>query len=270
MNTTPEPTGGDQPGMYPQPENNLKNRISKQGSPHLFRAGRDTPVVTYSLMGITIIIFLLQQVSVYFLNGTDLPAVLGMKVNELILDGQFWRLFTPMLLHGSILHLGFNMYALYIFGPGLERAYGHGRYLGLYFLAGFAGNVFSFLFTDSPSLGSSTAIFGLLGAEGVYLYQNRRIYGEFGQRALMNLVVIAVINMIIGLSPGIDNWGHLGGLLGGALFAWYAGPVLQVKGIPPNYMLVDERPKRDVWRAGISIWLLFGLLAVITMFFNIR
>jgi len=256
--------------MYPQTENNLTERGTGPRRMFQLRARRDTPIVTYSLMGITITVFLLQQASIFLLNGTDLPAAFGMKVNELILDGQIWRLFTPIFLHGSILHLGFNMYALYIFGPGLERAYGRGRYLALYFLAGFAGNVFSFLFTDSPSLGSSTAIFGLLGAEGVYLYQNRRIYGTFGQRALINLVVIAVINLIIGLSPGIDNWGHVGGLLGGVLFAWYAGPVLRIEGIPPYHRLVDERPKRDVWRAGVSIWLLFGLLAVTTMFFNIR
>jgi rhomboid protease GluP len=270
MNKPTEPTAGDNFGLNPGPENNLNSRISEQRRRIQFRAGRDTPIATYSLMGITILVFLLQQASILLLNGTDLPAVFGMKVNDLILGGQLWRLFTPMFLHGSILHLGFNMYALYIFGPGLERAYGHGRYLALYFLAGFAGNVSSFLFTDSPSLGSSTAIFGLLGAEGVFLYQNRRIYGTFGQRALINLVVIAVINLIIGLSPGIDNWGHVGGLLGGVLFAWYAGPVLRVEGIPPYHMLVDERPKREVWRAGVSIWLLFGLLAVTTMFLNIR
>ena len=204
------------------------------------------------------------------LNGVDLPAMLGMKENELILSGQLWRLFTPMLLHGSILHLGFNMYALYIFGPGLERHYGHVRFLALFVLSGFAGNVFSFLFTDSPSLGSSTAIFGLLGAEAVFLYQNRKIYGSVGQRALINLVVIAVINLVIGLSPGIDNWGHIGGLLGGALFAWYAGPLLQVEGVYPYQSLVDQRQKKDVWKAGVSVWLLFGLLAATTIFLNIR
>jgi rhomboid protease GluP len=110
--------------------------------------------------------------------GFDVPAALGMKVNELIIHGQIWRLITPVLLHGSILHLGFNMYALYILGPGLERFYGHWRFLTLYLLAGFAGNVMSFIFSPNPSLGASTAIFGLLGAQGVFLYHNRGIYGR--------------------------------------------------------------------------------------------
>ena len=139
MNRIPEPTEGDRPSMYPQTENNLTEQGTGPRRTIQLRARRDTPIVTYSLMGITIIVFLLQQASIFLLNGTDLPAVFGMKVNELILDGQIWRLFTPMFLHGSILHLGFNMYALYIFGPGLERAYGHGRYSALYLLAGFAG-----------------------------------------------------------------------------------------------------------------------------------
>ncbi len=270
MNDYQPPNRGTPPNAYQGPDGNI-NRGVPPAQPRLrSRPAGDKPYVVYTLMGITIFIFLLQQASSLLLNGNDLPAAMGMKVNDLILSGQLWRLFTPMFLHGSILHLGFNMYALYIFGPGLERLYGHGRFLALFVLAGFAGNVFSFLFTDSPSLGSSTAIFGLLGAEAVFLYQNRRIYGVVGQRALINLVVIAVINLVIGLSPGIDNWGHVGGLLGGALFAWYAGPVLRVEGVPPYHKLVDERQKRDVWRAGVSIWLLFGLLAATTIFFNIR
>lgn len=255
---------------YQEPQGDFYKEPPAGRSNRRIRLTRDTPVVVYILMGLTVTVFLLQQGSQLLLNGVDLPAALGMKENELILSGQLWRLFTPMLLHGSILHLGFNMYALYIFGPGLEHHYGHARFLALFVLSGFAGNVFSFLFTDSPSLGSSTAIFGLLGAEAVFLYQNRKIYGSVGQRALINLVVIAVINLVIGLSPGIDNWGHIGGLLGGALFAWYAGPLLQVEGVYPYHSLVDQRQKKDVWKAGVSVWLLFGLLAATTIFLNIR
>ncbi len=224
------------------------------------------PVVVYVLMGITIFVFLLQTASFYLFNGTDWPELLGMKVNSLILQGQLWRLFTPMLLHGGLLHIGFNMYALYIFGPGLERHYGHWRFLILYILSGFAGNVMSFLFSSSPSLGSSTSIFGLLGAEGVFLYQNRKIFGGNAQRALSNIIVIAVINLLIGLSPGIDNWGHVGGLLGGTLFAWSAGPLLHIEGLYPDLKVSDEREDGDTLRAGLGVGLLFALLAAATIF----
>jgi len=236
----------------------------------------ERPIVTYSLMGITIAAFLLQLASPYLvtnpdpvtkmimeLSGQDPFTAWGMKINEMILRGQFWRLFTPMFLHGSILHIAFNMYALFALGPGLERHYGHGRFLALYLLSGFAGNVFSFLLTDAPSLGSSTAIFGLLGAEGVFIYRNRQLFGETSRRALTNVVTIAVINLIIGLSPGIDNWGHLGGLIGGTLFAWWAGPVLRLEGTYPLLTLKDERDTGDALRAGFGVLAVFMALAAI-------
>jgi rhomboid protease GluP len=232
----------------------------------LVKLPENPPYCVYTLMGITIFIFLLQMASQYLLNGVDLPANVGMKVNELILTGQYWRFFTPMLLHASFLHIGFNMYALYVLGPGLERHYGHWRFLALYVLAGFAGNVMSFLFSSAASLGASTAIFGLLGAEGVFLYQNRQLFGDRAQKALMNIVFIAVVNLAIGLSPGIDNWGHVGGLLGGILFAWTGGPVLRVEGIFPDKYLADEHGLGDALRAGLSVGLLFSLLAAVSIF----
>jgi rhomboid protease GluP len=76
-----------------------------------------------------------------------------------------------------------------------------------------------------------------------------------------NAIFIIVINLFIGLTPGIDNWGHVGGLLGGAMFAWFAGPLWQVVGIPPEVKLDDQREFRD-WLTGACIVLLvFGLLA---------
>ncbi|HLF90392.1 MAG TPA: rhomboid family intramembrane serine protease, partial [Anaerolineales bacterium] len=87
-----------------------------------------TPFVTYTIMGITIVTFLAQWGTQTFL-GVDLPAIYGMKVNDLIAQGQLWRLFTPILLHGGILHIAFNMYALRVLGPGLEHHYGHVRFL---------------------------------------------------------------------------------------------------------------------------------------------
>lgn len=225
------------------------------------------PWITYAFMGFAILVYLVQMASQSLL-GIDYPAAVGMKINELIFQGQIWRLVTPMFLHGSILHLGFNMYALLIFGPGLERHYGHGRFLALLFISGFAGNVISFVFTSAPSLGSSTAIFGLIGAQGVFFYRNRSIYGRMGQRALINILTIAGINLVIGLSPGIDNWGHIGGLLGGSLFAWFGGPVLRVEGIYPTLNLEDERESAQVIAAGTGVLILFGIFAIIKIFTN--
>jgi rhomboid protease GluP len=226
-----------------------------------------SPTVTYILMGIIIFVFSLQALSLS-IKGIDLPAFYGDKVNSLIAQGQVWRLFTPIFLHASLLHVGFNLYALYVLGPGLERFYGHKRFLALFILSGFAGNVMSFLFSTAPSLGASTAIFGLIGAEGVFLYQNREILGESARQGLRNVIVIALINLFIGFAPGsnIDNWGHIGGLLGGALFAWFAGPLLKVEGIFPSLTVVDQRESGDVIRAGLSVGLLFTLLTAANIF----
>jgi len=163
------------------------------------------PRVTMALLVITVLIYFGQLLTELTI-GYDLPAALGMKSNELIISGQYWRLVTPMFLHGSILHLGFNMYALHILGRRVERFFGSIRFLGLYLVAGIAGNVFSFIFTSAPSLGSSTAIFGLLGAEGIFIYQHRKLFGEQFRTALRQIVQVAAINILIGLSPGIDNW----------------------------------------------------------------
>ena len=171
-----------------------------------------------------------------------------------------------MLLHGSILHLAFNMYALYAIGPGLERYYGRQRYLLLYILAGFTGNVASFLISPQASLGASTAIFGLLGAEGVFLYQNRQLFGPAAKRSLTNVIVIAALNLAISLSPGIDLWGHVGGLIGGSLFAWLAGPRFRVE--PGLYQpsLVDEHDSGDALRAGLGVGGVFAILAGLKIF----
>ena len=235
------------------------------------RPPQGQPFVTYTLLAITILVFLLQLATENVLTGVDLPALWGMKINPLILEGQLWRLITPVFLHGSILHIAFNMYALLIFGPGLERYYGHGRYTALYFVSGFAGNVVSFLFTAAPSLGSSTAIFGLLGAEAVFLFQNRELFGRTSQRALINLATIAVLNLFIGLRPGsgIDNWGHLGGLLGGVLFAWFAGPLLRVKASYPDYILEDQRGSSAAVLGGVGVFALFAVLAALGIYFKV-
>jgi rhomboid protease GluP len=244
------------------PENPMDNPLSQPPEPVTNPLNRVTyPTVTYALLGITIFIFLLQLLTESLL-GTDYPAMLGMKENSLVIQGQFWRLLTPVFLHGSILHIGFNMYALWIIGARLERAYGHGRYAILYFLSAYTGNVISFLFQPSPSLGASTAIFGLLAAEGMLLYQNRRMILD-ARSMLQNIITIGIINLIIGMTGGIDNWGHMGGVLGGLAFGWFAGPLLAAVPYGGGYVLVDKRTTRDVIIASLMVFFSFTVLVVI-------
>jgi rhomboid protease GluP len=269
MNTAYPPPPSE-PGGIQGPQFGEPYPAGGQGrpQPRYIEATVVRPLVTYGILAITVLVYLAQMASARYLGG-DLPAALGMKVNQAILQGQLWRLLTPVLLHGSILHLGFNMYALYALGPTLEGHYGHTRYLALYGLAGFAGNVLSFRFTEANSLGSSTAIFGLLGAYGVFLYQNRKLLGGRAQRGLINIITIAIINLAIGMTPGsqIDNWGHIGGLAGGTIFAWIGGPKLQVEMTYASARMVDERQPRDVWMAGAAVLLVFGGILAVTVLF---
>jgi rhomboid protease GluP len=227
-----------------------------------------TPYVVYGILALTVFVYILQFVSEAFL-GTDLPVVFGAKINELIRAGQLWRLITPVLLHGSLLHIGFNMYALLIFGTNLEQRYGPARFLMLYLLGGFSGNVLSFLLSSGISVGASTAVFGLIAAEGIFLYQHREMFGGQARRALGNIVTIAGINLLLGLQPGIDNWGHIGGLLGGLIFAWFSGPRWQVAGIYPQLNLQDQREGQDLVLGAALVLLVFGTLAAVGMYFPI-
>jgi rhomboid protease GluP len=224
------------------------------------------PRVTSVILGITILVFALQFLS-NILFGFDLLIELGAKDNDAIRAGELWRFFTPMLLHGGIFHIGFNMYALYALGMGLERRLGHFRFLLLYILAGFAGNVFSFvmtLMTRSPSVGASTSVFGLIAAEGIFLYQNRKLFGREARQAMGNVLFVIMLNLFLGFSSGglIDNWGHIGGLLGGAIFTLFGGPRWEVVGAFPDFHLEDSRGFRDILLGASMVIIIFGGLAV--------
>lgn len=178
---------------------------------------------SYVLISLSIIFFGLQNITDW-LFGYDLLLLYGAKINQFILQGEIWRLLTPVFLHGSIIHLSFNMYALYSIGPSLERKYGRTSFILLYAISAIFGNIFSFLCSSYISLGASTAIFGLIAAQGVYIYKNRYLLGNAAKPLLTNVLFMIAVNLFLGLSSGIDNWGHLGGLVGGLLYAWFAGP----------------------------------------------
>lgn len=224
------------------------------------RPATNPPYVTYILIASCVLVYLLQMATPLS-GGGDLITLWGAKINSQIVTGQYWRLLTPMWLHGSLLHIAFNMYALYIFGRNLEPAYGHGRFLLLYLLSGYAGNVISFMMSPNASVGSSTAIFGLIAAQGVFLYQNRHLIRN-AQAMLVNTLMIVVINLVLGLSPGIDNWGHMGGLIGGLAFAWSAGPLWNVQADMNGLQLVNQRSIRRMILVALGVAIVFTALVV--------
>ncbi len=241
------------PNQDPQP---VSEPAQREPGPIVLR-WKSYPVrATYGLMGGTILVYILQILSETLL-GTDMPALFGANHPALLADGQIWRLVTPLFLHGSLMHIGFNMYALLILGRDMESVLGWWRFLALYLAAGVAGNVFSALFTASWSLGASTALFGIIAFELVFVYLNRDFFGRRADALIRQALGLAALNFVIGLAPGIDNWGHLGGFLGGLLFAWLAGPRWQVRPSADGLEVFD--PRASVQPTLLAVSLVVGI-----------
>lgn len=222
------------------------------------------PWLSRVLLGLVVLTFLAQAAS-ESLFDFDLVLALGAKVNESIIAGEWWRLLTPVFLHVGLMHLAFNAYALYVLGPAVEAWYGTARFALIYGVAALAGNVFSFVFTPMPSAGASTALFGLIAAELVFFFRNRDKFGQFGQNRLANIIGIIIVNFMLGLAGGgIDNFGHLGGLLGGAAASWALSPQYELVFEPYSApYLVDRNSLQRAWPGVVLLTLLILAMAVL-------
>ena len=145
----------------------------------------------------------------------------GADYGPLALDGEWWRLFTSMWLHGGLIHVAANMYGLWAFGRITERIYGRGRYFVIYLMTGLASSLASVAWHSEPtvSVGASGAIFGVVGALVWPFYRKRlRMPHAVMSSMLRNIGTVIVINLIIGASiPVIDNAAHVGGLIAGLI-----------------------------------------------------
>lgn len=233
----------------PQPQTQLTRYYVQMAKPRLTRILIAVNVVVFiAMFGFGIYLYTLDGVGGTSLNqiatnlsslisllmGNKYPEtdytllVMGAKYNPLILDGQVWRLFTAMFLHIGIIHLLFNLFALNFLGPMVEGYFGHWRFAVIYFIGGLFGSLASYAFSPAPSAGASGAVFGLAGATTVYFLRYRNNFGERGQSMLQSMFAIIGINLVFGFATsGIDNWGHIGGLIGGALVAYGFMPTYQ-------------------------------------------
>jgi len=221
------------------------------------------PLWTYVLIGVNLVVWLAMTLA----GGSEDPRVLlrfGVKANWLIVEGEYWRFVTPSFLHIGFWHLAINTWSLFVLGMDVERLFGAGRFLALYLLSGVAAVVASCAASDAMSAGASGAIFGLLGATLVYFAKNHKFLGNWGHQRLRSLVMVTAINLIWGLAaPGIDNVGHIGGLLSGLALGWAYCPryrLVPSATFPWQPSLADE----PLWSAivggtvGVIIFL-FGL-----------
>lgn len=199
---------------------NQKNESKSKIAEKIFSLKK--PIVTYSLIFICILVFILMYVLGNGSTDNYTLLVFGANVDTLTKNGDYYRLFTSMFLHIGILHLLCNMYSLYIIGKEVENVFGKVKYLIIYLLSGIAGSILSLAFNHNTiCAGASGAIFGLLGALLYFGYYYRTYLGATLTRSIIPVIVL---NLIIGFtSSGIDNAAHIGGLVGGILIAMAVG-----------------------------------------------
>jgi membrane associated rhomboid family serine protease len=187
------------------------------------------PYVTWGLIITNVIVFLADAATVGFaismMDGSGELLNAGFVSQETVANGEWYRLVTSMFLHLGIIHLAFNMYALYLFGPLLEQLYGHLDYLIIYFLCGIGGSVMTILFTDSAAVGASGAIFGLFGLAFMVSRRRHLLLGPQARAILSQVGVLLAVNLVFTFAvPGISWTGHIGGLLIGALIGLVLAP----------------------------------------------
>lgn len=196
-----------------------------QQDPQRVFLNRSRPYVTYALIGINVAVFLVEMFLQYVLGWPYGQTILtlGAKENLLITSGQYWRLLTACFLHANFMHIVSNLIGLYFWGPHAEVLFGRARYLLVYLASGLFGSLLSYAASEplSVSVGASGAICGIFGA---LLYFRTRHKQVFDQVFGMQVVVFIGLNLLNGfLSTGIDNLGHIGGLIGGFCTSYVVG-----------------------------------------------
>ena len=195
---------------------NNHNKTDAEKVNEVFKMKR--PYITYALIIINVLLYFIP-----LLTGSYDKLINDFCIYApAIKSGELYRLFTGIFLHGNLLHLAFNCYALYILGMQLESFMGKVKYLIIYLFAGLTGALFSMIFSNySASIGASGAIFGVMGAI-VYFGYHYRVY--LGNVIKSQIIPVIVLNLAIGfLSSGIDNFAHIGGLIGGFLITMGLG-----------------------------------------------
>jgi rhomboid protease GluP len=182
-------------------------------------------VVTPALVIVNCVVFAATVASGAGLFQTDGAMLVhwGTNFGAFTLDGEWWRLFTSMFLHFGVLHLLFNMWALWSLGPLAERLFGSVYYFVLYLFAGLCGSVASLLWHPYlNSAGASGAIFGVLGGLLAFMVNpGTRIPASISAAQRNSALIFIAYNLLNGFShSGIDNADHIGGLLGGFAMGW--------------------------------------------------
>ena len=201
----------------------IEEKNVKEGQEREKYMKNNKPIITYILIFINIVMFVLM----YMLgNGSEnTNTLIDFGANYILLTkaGEYYRLITSGFLHIGVIHLLLNMYSLYIVGSQVEYFYGKVKYIIIYLFSLIMGSLFTVALSsvNTVSAGASGAIFGLLGS---ILYFGIKYRGYIGNSLVNQIVPVVVLNLIIGFTtPGIGNAAHIGGLIGGYLISMAVG-----------------------------------------------
>lgn len=201
-------------------EINQKTEEDAKKSEDIFKMKK--PIITYAILIINVIVFLLMYLIGNGSEDTLTMLYFGANNRTLVLEfNQYYRLITSCFVHFGIFHLLVNSYALYIIGSQVESFFGKFKFLLIYLGSGIIGNLLSICFMNSISGGASGCIFGLLGAL-LYFGNHYRLY--LGNAMKSQIIPTILINLMIGfMIPGVDNFAHIGGLIGGLFISKACG-----------------------------------------------
>ncbi len=178
-------------------------------------------IVTKALILINVLVFIAMYILGKGSTDTNTLLSFGANYGPLVKTGEVYRLLTSAFLHIGLVHLLFNMYALYVVGSQLENFLGKWKVLIVYLVSAITGGMLSIVFSTSISAGASGAIFGLLGSL-LYFGYHYRVY--LGNVLIKQIIPLIILNIAMGfLLPGVDNAAHIGGLVGGLLITMALG-----------------------------------------------
>ncbi|HZK56711.1 MAG TPA: rhomboid family intramembrane serine protease [Clostridia bacterium] len=175
--------------------------------------------VTFILLAIMIVYFIFITLNGGTTNVSTLVRYGALYPPFVVMYGQYYRFITAIFIHIGIAHIFFNGYALYIFGPQIERLLGPKKFLLFFLLTGVGGNLATFLFNfTSISAGASGSLFGILGAFLYLVHRHRDMVTPGGRRQIFSLITINLILTFV--VPSISTTAHLGGLAMGYLLSY--------------------------------------------------
>ena len=185
----------------------LLNTVSSAG----LEVKSKVPALTYALIAVNALIFIFMS----YLGDEGIILKYGLSSARVLKNGEYYRLFTSMFLHGGVYHLLYNSFSLYIFGTRAERYFGRVVFAWIYIISGLFGGIMSVFFTGGLSIGASGAVYGVIGAVSVLAWIKKRSIDGI---SYPTFILIAVLSAAFGfLDPSIDSAAHLGGLISGAV-----------------------------------------------------